>query len=85
MIAVAVLAAIYALDFLSVRFQIPGRPTYGAVPVKDYYAVRMKNGKTEIMPGDADTVQCVNSVFPQLGLEPCWYAGRHTRQIVKMN
>lgn len=76
MIAVLTMCAIYAGDFLSLRFQIPSRPQLGSVPMKSYYAVKMKNGKTEVMPADANILTCTNSLFPQLGYAPCWYVRR---------
>lgn len=74
MIAVLTVVGLYALDYFSLRWQIPNRPQFGAVPMKSYYAVKLKNGKTEIMPGDPDVLTCTNSLFPQIGYAPCWYA-----------
>jgi len=78
-----VLAALYFVDFLSVRYGIPGhRPTFGSVQVQTMYAVRQKNNRIEYSLGDIVTQTCVRSLFPQMGYVPCWYlAGHKTRQI----
>lgn len=76
MIAVLTLCASYTADYLSLHFQIPSRPQLGLLPMKSYYAVKMKNGKTEVMPGDPDVLTCTHSLFPQLGYAPCWYVKR---------
>ena len=71
---------VYGLDYLSLRLHIPHRDALGSVTVHTYYVVKLKNGKTEFdYAGDHD-INCANSVFPQLGLRPCWYAIRHTEE-----
>jgi hypothetical protein len=84
-IVVIVGAILYGADFLSLRLGIPARPAEGNVTVHTYYAVKLKNGKTEYdYYGDND-VSCTNSVFPQYGLKPCWYASRHTEEQIKID
>ncbi len=80
MIAVLSAIAMYALDYAVLRYR--SRDGFGVVQVQPYYAVHLKNGKTEIMPGDALTDTCVRSVFPQMGYSPCWYANRQKRKTV---
>ena len=44
---VALLAIVYAGDYLSVRYRIPGkREQFGTVTVQRYDAVQQKSGKT---------------------------------------
>jgi hypothetical protein len=74
------LIAIYALDFASLKLQIPARPVLGSVDVRPEYVVRMKNGKDDISFGDTETGWCTNSWFPQLGYRPCWYARTHKQE-----
>jgi hypothetical protein len=79
-IVVAVCVVFYAGDFVSLRLRIPRRDMLGTVTVHTYYAVNLKSGKTEYdYAGDQD-VNCSNSLFPQLGVKPCWYQSRHTDQ-----
>jgi hypothetical protein len=82
-IALLALAGLYAGDYLSARYRIPGnRQTLGSVQVRTLWAVRMKNGRFEYSLGDTETQTCVRSLFPQLGYTPCWYLSRHaTRRI----
>jgi hypothetical protein len=57
----------------------------GTVTVHTYYSVKLKSGKTEYdYAGDHD-VNCANSLFPQLGLKPCWYAIRHTDEQITID
>jgi hypothetical protein len=76
LVAALLLGAVYAGDYLSVRF--PGtREVLGSVQIRPYYAVRKKNKQTELMFLDPRTEVCVHSVFPHFGHKPCWYAERH--------
>ena len=71
-------ALLYAADCVSLRAGIPRRAKLGSVTVHTYYAVKLKNGKTEYDYGGDQVVDCSNSLFPQMGVSPCWYASRHT-------
>ena len=77
-IAFLVLFVVYAGDYLSARFGIPGnRQTLGTVQVQTMYAVRQKNNRIDYSLGDTVTQTCVRSLFPQMGYAPCWYLARH--------
>ena len=84
-IVVAVLAAVYAMDFVSLRVGIPRRDRTGAVAIHTYYAVKLKNGKTEYDDGGDEIENCSNSLFPQLGLSPCWWVRRHPTQQITID
>jgi len=84
-IVVGACAALYAADFLSLRFRIPPRQMLGAVTVHTYYAVKLKNGKTEYDYAGDHNVSCANSLLPQLGYTPCWYAARHTDEQITID
>ena len=76
-----VLPLVYSADYVSLRFRIPGhREQFGSVTVRPYYAVHLKNGKTEFTFLDPQTQVCVNSLFPHMGYSPCWYARGHTEK-----
>ena len=84
-IVVVVLGILYLGDFLSLRFGIPVRDTFGSVTVHTYYVVKLKNGKTEYdYAGDHD-VSCANSLLPQFGVKPCWYARRRTEEQITID
>ena len=82
--AAMALALLYTGDYLSIRIRIPNREPFGVVQIQRYYAVRLKDGKTEYYFLDPESRQCVHSVFPQLGYSPCWYLSRRTKQKVDM-
>ncbi len=84
-IVVIIVVLLYAGDFLSLRLGLPKRDMVGSVTVHTYYSVKLKNGKTEYdYAGDHD-VNCANSLFPQLGLKPCWYLIRHTNEQITID
>jgi hypothetical protein len=84
-IVVLALAGLYAADYLSARYGIPGsRQTLGSVQVKPLYAVRQKSGRIEYSVGDIETETCVRSLFPHLGYTPCWYLSRHPTKRIEI-
>jgi hypothetical protein len=83
--ALALVALVYAGDYLSVRFRIPrGRNPFGSVTVQVSYSVMKKDGKPDyyFQPPQAET--CVRSLFPHLGYTPCWYLNRRKNQQINM-
>ena len=80
-IAAALLLLVYLGDYISINYRIPnGREQLGSVEVQKLLAVPQKNHKTEYISDPPQTQQCVHSLFPQLGLVPCWYLARHAMQ-----
>jgi len=77
---VVLLGAIYAADYISLRYQIPRRSQLGTVNVREMYAIHEKNNKTEYQFPPAQDQSCVNSLFPHFGYPPCWYLLRHSQQ-----
>jgi hypothetical protein len=84
-IVLGVCVALYAGDFFSLRFGWPARAMFGSVTVQTYYAVKLKSGKTEYDYAGDHNVSCANSLFPQLGVAPCWYASRHTEEQITID
>ena len=83
LIAATLLVVLYLADSISIKYQIPnGREQFGSVEVQKLLAVPQKNHKTEYIADPPETQQCVHSLFPQLGLTPCWYLARHAMQQV---
>jgi hypothetical protein len=70
------LPAAYLLDYVSLRFGLPPRPTFDVVEVDRYYTVPRKDGKLEYYPGDPVEQKCVRSLFPHMGQSPCWFVRR---------
>ncbi len=84
-LALLALGCLYLGDFLSLRLRIPARDTLGSVTIHSYYAVKLKSGKTEYDDAGDHIVNCSNSLFPQLGFNPCWYAKRHTEDKITID
>jgi hypothetical protein len=79
--ALALMAALYVGDDLSVRYRIPrSRQPFGTVTIRRLDAISEKNNKTEYVYEDPVAVTCVRSLFPHLGYSPCWYLSRHSEQ-----
>lgn len=58
---------------------------FGSVTVHTYYAVKLKSGKTEYDYAGDHNISCANSLLPQYGVPPCWYAGRHTEEQITID
>ncbi|HVN81464.1 MAG TPA: hypothetical protein VMW38_20915 [Terriglobia bacterium] len=75
----------YICDYLSVRFRIPkNRDPLGVVKIRRYYAIRLKDGKTEYAFQEPETQVCVNSLLPHMGYNPCWYVKRNNVKRIDM-
>lgn len=80
LILILLVAVVFVGDYLSVRF--PGsRNPFGTVAVQPYYAIHLKNKKTEFdFDVPPQTNVCVHSLFPHMGYPACWFASRKTVQ-----
>jgi len=78
LVIVGAAALAYGLDFTAFEIRVlTRRNPYGSVLVNPYYAVGLKNGKTEFIFDPSYQQTCVNAVFPHAGSLPCWYLRRH--------
>lgn len=73
---------IYAADYLVARSR--GAAALDTVQVQPYYAVPLKDGKTEFIMLDPEKRACIRSLFPHFGYPPCWYLNRQKQQRVNM-
>jgi hypothetical protein len=81
----AVAAIVYAVDSTVLRYRrLRNLAPYDTVTVRYYYQVEEKNNRTEYAFASAQPENCVNSLFPHQGLEPCWYARRHVERPIKI-
>jgi hypothetical protein len=75
----------FAGDYCVFRFRVAtNRRPFGSVTATRYYAVPMKNGKTQFIFDPPGPQTCANTLFPQGGFAPCWYVVRHTEQRIDM-
>ena len=76
---------VYVCDYLSVRYRIlKKRDPFETVQIRRYYAIRLKDGKTEFAFQEPETQICVNSLFPHMGRSPCWYVKRNNVKRIDM-
>jgi hypothetical protein len=76
-------AAAFIGDYAVLRYRMAAKKdVFGTVNVQRIYYMRLKNGKTEITPGEMESQSCVHSLFPHLDQSPCWYAARRTEKRV---
>ena len=77
-------ALLYGGDFAWVRLRMANHQNpLDSLQVRTLLAVPLKNNRVEYIPGAAETRTCVQSLFPQLGVQPCWYLSRHTHRVVE--
>ena len=74
----ALAGLLYGGDWLAARSRGPG--AFGSVVVQPYYAVALKDGKTEFFMLSPEPRPCVHALFPHFGAAPCWYLEGHRRQ-----
>jgi hypothetical protein len=77
LILVLLFTGVYLCDYLFVRYRIAKNLNpFGVVNMRRYYAIPLKNGKTEFVYQEPEAQVCVQSLFPHFGYSPCWYAKR---------
>ena len=85
LILVGLLAGVYVIDYACVRIPLPpGHAVLSTVVVRPYYDVGLKSGKSDLYFLDPQNQTCVNSLFPHMGFNPCWYVRKHTHPRIKM-
>ena len=73
--------ALFAGDWLV--FMLRGSPR-SDVEVRRYLTVPLKGNKLEYDPLGTLRVPCSISIFPQPGLDPCWWVRRRTKEEVPL-
>ena len=78
-VSLLLMAAItYVTDYVVLRFRIARQQNgVGQVTVNPYTAIKLKSGKTDFIFQPPQIENCANSLFPHLGMRPCWYERRH--------
>jgi hypothetical protein len=78
---IAVVAVTYAGDYAVLRYRVAAQKNpFGQVTVTNYFASQMKNGNTEFDFQPPQSQTCTNSLYPHMGMQPCWYLQRHREQ-----
>ncbi len=78
--AVLLLAALYAGDWLALRVRLAHGTAYGQVKVNQFLASPLKGNKVEYDWTGTVERQCTRSIFPQNGNPACWWLERHTTE-----
>ena len=87
---VGLAAVVYAGDFVCLRLRVAYPrlgSAFGSVHVVRLYAIPLKNGGTEYELDARQpevTVSCVNSLFPHMGYNACWYLRRNSQKPIPM-
>ena len=80
-----VLAITYAGDYVVLRYRVAKQKNpFGQVTVTPYYAIHLKNGNTEFDFQPPQSQTCANSLYPHLGMQPCWYLSRHREKRIEI-
>lgn len=77
LLVLILIAIAFSIDYIGLRMN---KNPVGSVTIRRYYAVGLKNKRTEFDTADSVTQPCVNSIFPHMGYSPCWYLRRHNVQ-----
>jgi len=86
--ALALLIALaYPVDFAIWRTRVAlshdGRGGIGSVEVKQVIAAELKGNKEEYYFNGTTTVDCSKSLFPQGGVNACWWQERHRDAVTR--
>jgi hypothetical protein len=73
---------VYGIDYAVLRLR--GNSGLGSVTVTPFYEIHEKSGKTEFDFKDPVAQTCVNSLFPHLDYQPCWYLQRNPQQKIEI-
>jgi hypothetical protein len=74
LVLVGAAALIYIADCAA--FYLRGKPQQ-QITVSRYMAAPLKGNKTELFFEGTEPVACAVTMFPQAGMQPCWYLRRH--------
>ena len=78
----AMLAALYVGDLMIARLR--GEGAFGSVRVSVLYAIPEKAARMDFSAGPPQDVECVHTLFPHFGDDPCWYAMRQKTKRVDL-
>jgi hypothetical protein len=85
--AVAAIALVYVGDTLSVWHRMSKHiadDPLTTLTTQPIIEIPHKDGRAEIVLGQAQTQTCVRSLFPHSGYSPCWYVARQNQSPIVM-
>jgi hypothetical protein len=78
------LVMLYAGDWLVYRYRMAHRTAFDSVQVKQFVAVPLKDKKEEFDYIGPQQVECVRTLFPWAGDDPCWWVRRNAEKWTKV-
>jgi hypothetical protein len=85
--ALAAIALVYVGDTLSVWHRMSKHiadDPLTTLTTQPIIEISHKDGRAEIVLGQAQTQTCVRSLFPHSGYSPCWYVARQNQSPIVM-
>ena len=80
---IAAVCALYVGDYVVLRVRIArggSNAALGSVTV--VYGTALKDGRASLFTDQPQLETCVHSIFPHLEYPTCWYASRHSVQLI---
>ena len=77
----AIAAALYVLDFAIWRMRVAAHGGMGTVTVNRVVAAELKDSKEDYYYDGKEDVACSRSLFPQGGVNACWWQQKHLEVI----
>ncbi len=85
LLLIGAVAVVYVCEDLLLRYrQNHGGRNRVFDNVTMYPAAAVKGGKEEFYFDQPQVVECVRALFPHFGDAPCWYARRHTIELLSL-
>jgi hypothetical protein len=81
--AVVLACVLYIVDFAIWRARVAAHGGMGTVTVNRMVAAELKGNKEDYYFDGTEDVSCSKSVFPQGGVNACWWQQKHTETIAR--
>lgn len=77
MILVAIVAALYATDWVVLRVRMARQTAFSSVRVDQFLVAQLKGHRQRYFNMGMAQQPCVKAIFPHAGYPPCWWLRRH--------
>jgi hypothetical protein len=77
MVLLSASIAVYAGDWLVYRYRVAHGTAFDSVLVDEFLSVPLKGQKVEYNYLGQQPVECVRTLLPWAGEDPCWWVRRH--------
>jgi hypothetical protein len=79
-VLVLAVVSLYAGDWLVYRYRAAHGTVFDSVQVNQFLSVQLKGQKEEFDYLGPQQVECVRTIFPWAGADPCWWVRRHAER-----